>query len=130
MTGLDTNILVRFFAQDDPSQNRRADKLLQSLTPEEPGFVSLVLLAELVWVLRSQYRLNKAQLIECLERLLNSPELVVENHAAVTQSLRRFATTNADLADCLIEGCSRLAGCGRTVTFDVSAAKTAGMILL
>jgi predicted nucleic-acid-binding protein len=130
MIGLDTNILARFFAQDDPKQSRCSDELLQSLTPEEPGFISLVSFIELVWVLRSQYRLNKAQLIQCLERLLDSHELIVESHGAVTLALYRFATANADLADCLIERCGRLAGCSRTFTFDAEAAKSAGMILL
>jgi len=57
MTGLDTNILVRFFVKDDLEQSRRAKELLRTLTPESPGFVSLVALAEMIWVLRSQYRM-------------------------------------------------------------------------
>jgi predicted nucleic-acid-binding protein len=130
MTGLDTNILARFFAEDDPVQSRRADQLLQSLTPEAPGFISLVSLAELVWVLRSQYRLDKDQLIECLQRLLDSPELVVESQTAVTQALHRFSSGKADLADCLIERSGHLAGCSKTYTFDVQASKFAGMSLL
>jgi len=130
MIGLDTNILVRFFVDDNPSQNQRADELLRSLSPESPGFISLVSLAELVWVLRGQYRLDKSQLIDCVERLLDSPELMVESHAAVTQALRRFADEKADLADCLIERCGHLAGCSNTVTFDVNASRFAGMKLL
>jgi len=130
MTGLDTNILVRFFTKDDPTQAGRAKKLLRTLTIESPGFVSLVSLIELIWVLRSQYHWSKAQLMFSLERLLNSSELVLEGHAAVTQALRRFATVKADFADCLIERCCHLAGCRHTVTFDVDASKSAGMSLL
>ena len=130
MTGLDTNVLVRFFTLDDPRQSRRSELLLKTLTPEAPGFVSIVSLVELVWVLRSIYRLPKAHLILCLERLLDAPELVVESHAALTQALRRFAGARADFADCLIERSGHSAGCGETVTFDVNAAKNAGMTLL
>ena len=130
MTGLDTNVLVRFFAWDDPVQGRRAELLLQKLTPEEPGFVTIISMVELVWVLRSRYRVPKAQVIECLERLLDSPELVVENHSAMHQALRRFAEANVDFADCLIEKVGRVAGCRETVTFDRAAAKGAGMRLL
>ncbi len=83
MIGLDTNILARFFAQDDPEQGLRAEALLQSLTPETPGFISLVSLTELVWVLRGTYRMPRARLVSCLERLLDSPELVFE----ITQPL-------------------------------------------
>ncbi len=130
MTGLDTNILVRFFTKDEARQSSRAKKLLQSLTSESPGFISLVSLIELAWVLRSRYHLNKAQLILGMERLLNTSELVIENQSAVTQSLGRFAASKADFADCLIERSGHMAGCRETVTFDVNASKSAGMRLL
>ena len=130
MTGLDTNILVRFFTKDDRDQGNRAKALLQTLSPELPGYISLVSLIEMVWVLRSRYRLSKVDLIKHLERLLNSSELVVENHPAVNQALRRFAGASSDFADCLIERSGHLAGCHETVTFDVKAARFAGMRLL
>jgi predicted nucleic-acid-binding protein len=130
MTGLDTNILVRLLAQDDPEQSQRAVEFLQTLSPDMPGFVSLVSLIELIWVLRSQYRMNKARLILGLEWLLNSAELVLESQEAVAQALGRFASVKADFADCLIERSCHAAGCRETVTFDVDAARNAGMMLL
>jgi predicted nucleic-acid-binding protein len=130
MKGLDTNILVRFYAQDDLEQCKRGDRFLQTLTAESPGYVSLVSLIELVWVLRSQYRLSKPELIKVLEQLLDSPELMVENQTAVTLALHRFSRFKADFADCLIERSGTAAGCGETVTFDVNASRFAGMTLL
>jgi predicted nucleic-acid-binding protein len=130
MTGIDTNILVRFFAEDDPDQSRRADRFLQSLSPESPGFLSLVSIAELVWVLRSRYGIKKRQLIEYLEMLLNSSELVLESQVSVNQALGRFKSGKADFADCLIERSGALAGCTDTVTFDEDASKLSGMRLL
>jgi predicted nucleic-acid-binding protein len=130
MTGLDTNILVRLFAKDDLDQGNRVATFMRSLTPESPGYVSLVSLIEMVWVLHSQYRSSKAQLIQCLEHLLDLPELMIEDHAAVTSALSRFSIFNADFADCLIERLGNAAGCKETVTFDVNASKFAGMRLL
>ncbi len=130
MIGLDTNVLVRFFAQDDPDQCRRADSFYAIITPENPGFISLVVLAELVWVLIRRYGVTKSQLIQCLNQLLDSPEMVLEGQTAVTQALRRFASAKVDFVDCLIERCGHLAGCGETVTFDVNASASAGMTLL
>jgi len=130
MTGLDTNILVRLLAQDDPAQSQRAVEFLQTLSREMPGFVSLVSLIELIWVLRSQYRMNKARIILGLEWLLNSAELVVESQDAVAQALGRFASVKADFADCLIERLGYTAGCNETVTFDLNASRFAGMRLL
>ncbi len=130
MIGIDTNILVRFFAKDDVVQSARAKAFLQTLSPGSPGFVSLICLIELVWVLRSQYDLGKAQLVERLEQLLNSPELILESQEAVAQAMQRFARVKADFADCLIERSGHALGCHETVTFDEGAARLVGMRLL
>jgi predicted nucleic-acid-binding protein len=130
MTGIDTNILVRYFAKDDAIQASRAKSFLLTLTPASPGFVSLISLIELVWVLRSQYRFDKPQLVPMLEQLLDSTELVLENQSAVEQAVRRFAAAKVDFADCLIERSGHTSGCHETVTFDAIAAKLAGMRLL
>ncbi|MGB6194151.1 MAG: type II toxin-antitoxin system VapC family toxin [Terracidiphilus sp.] len=111
MTGIDTNILARFFTQDDPAQSGRVDEFLQSLTLDEPGFVSLVVLAELVWVLRGYYGATKAQIIESVKSLLTTPEIVVEAETAVVQALARYTSNTADFADCMIERCGHIAGC-------------------
>jgi len=130
MTGIDTNILARFFAQDDPDQSRRAEEFLQSLTPDAPGFVSLVSLAELVWVLRSRYGMKRAHLIQCVNQMLDSPEFVLEGQTVVAQALVRYAHEKAEFADCLIERSGHLQGCRETVTFDVNASRFSGMKLL
>jgi predicted nucleic-acid-binding protein len=130
MTGLDTNILVRYFTKDDLVQGSKASLLIRNLTLESPGYVSLVALIELVWVLRSRYRLSKADLIRHLELLVDSPELIVESQTAVAMALRRFAVFKADFTDCLIERLGASAGCAETVTFDVDASRFAGMRLI
>ena len=130
MIGIDTNILARFLAQDDAEQGRRADSLLQTLSPQNPGFVSLVSLIELAWLMRSRYHMSKSELIQNLERLLNSPELVIESQQTVGQAIARFGAAKTDFADCLIERSGHVAGCRHTVTFDENAAKTSGMKLL
>jgi predicted nucleic-acid-binding protein len=130
MTGLDTNVLVRYIVRDDLAQTERVDTLLLEFTPETPGFISLVALAELSWVLRSYYRMPKAELIVCLERLVNSRNLVLEGDAAIRQALVKYASARCDFTDCLIERLGFLGGCTRTFTFDTSAAKSTGMVLL
>jgi predicted nucleic-acid-binding protein len=130
MIGIDTNILVRYFTRDDVAQAGRAKSFLLTLSPASRGFVSLICLMELVWVLRSQYRFGKSELVPMLEQLLDSTELVLENQPAVEQALRRFAAARVDFADCLIERSGHTSGCHETVTFDASAAKLLGMRLL
>jgi predicted nucleic-acid-binding protein len=130
MIGLDTNVLLRFFLQDDPDQSARAAALMSSFSLREPGFVSGVTIAESVWVLERFYRKPKHEVTFFVQGLLESQQLVVENHDAVAQALRRFEASNADFADCLIERLGHSAGCARTMTFDLNASKISGMVLL
>lgn len=130
MIGIDTNLLVRLTMQDDPVQCAKVDSFLASLSPQKVGFVSLVTLIESVWVLERRYRLPKFDLIRFVQELLDAPELKLERDAAVSQALQRFTASTADFADCLIERVSHHAGCTHTVTFDLAASKSSGMVLL
>jgi len=128
MIGLDTNVLVRYVAQDDAKQSAKASELIESLTVSSPGFITMVTVVELVWVLQSpRYESSKAEIIVVLEMLLRTRELKLENAETVWQALRKFTDSNAGFADCLIERSAHAAGCDHTVTFDIKAAKTAGM---
>lgn len=130
MTGLDTNVLVRYVMQDDARQAARATALIESFSAEEPGFVPVVTVVELVWVLAGSYGLARAQVAAALEALLRAKELVVERADIVTQALKRYGTGGADFADALIERLAVSAGCTATMTFDAGAAKSAGMTLV
>jgi predicted nucleic-acid-binding protein len=58
--GLDTNVIVRYLAQDDARQAAVATRLIEgSLTAEARGFISIVTLAEVVWVMASNYRATR-----------------------------------------------------------------------
>jgi len=130
MTGLDTNILVRYLTEDDPVQTIAAGRVMDSFSSDSPGFISLIVLAELVWVLESFYRFTRKEIERVLETLLRSEELVLERAEIVSQALRMFRGSRADFADCLIERCGHAADCEHTVTFDQKAAAGAGMRLL
>ena len=73
MIGLDTNVLVRYLTQDDPRQSASATRLLEdTLTVERQGFVSTVVLVELVWVLETGYRCRRVEVAGVIERLLRA----------------------------------------------------------
>lgn len=129
MIGLDTNIVVRYLTHDDPAQAAAAVRVMDSLTSHSPGFLSLIVIVELVWVLQAAYRFKKSEIEQVLETLLRSKELVIERAEIVSQALRKFSAGRADFADCLIERCGHAADCLYTVTFDRNAAG-AGMRLL
>ena len=72
MIGLDTNVLVRYFAQDDPRQSAAASRLIERLTPENPGLVTSVVLAETVWVMEDLYAAKREQIASIVEDLLRA----------------------------------------------------------
>lgn len=130
MTGLDTNILARYLLQDDSHQSPQADLVLECLTPEEPGWVGVVTILELVWVLTRQNRVRRAELAEILRQLLTREEIVVEQTEILQKALYQFQMGKADFADCVIAASAKAAGCSRTLTFDRDAARDAGMELI
>lgn len=130
MIGIDTNVLVRYIVQDDPTQSKRASRLIENeCSAAKPGFISHVVLVELVWVSESCYAATRVEVAEIVRRILSIRQLNVQNAEIAWKALRLFETGKADFADCLVERIAASAGCTSIVTFDKAAAK-AGMTLL
>lgn len=128
MIAVDTNVLVRYFAQDDEIQSAKARQCLENeLTPDQPGFISSIVLVELIWVLDGIYAVPMAGVIEIIEALLNAQTLVVEHSDAVERALH---LAHGDIADALIHEIGKIAGCAKTVTFDKKFARLVGVELL
>lgn len=130
MIGLDTNVLVRYIAQDDAAQSPLATRFIEGdCSVEQPGFIGLVTLVELVWVLESCYAATRSEVAVIVRRMLEAKQLLVQDAETVWKALHSFELGPADFADCLVEKIAADAGCAQTVTFDKDAAK-AGMKLL
>lgn len=129
MIGLDTNVLVRYAAQDDQQQSALADALIDSLTPESPGFVSSVALAESIWVLRKVFRVDSEAISRFVSHLLAAREIAVEHPEAIRNALEA-TEGSAQFTDALLAQIGSGAGCDYTVTFDQRAAELPGMRLL
>lgn len=124
MLGLDTNVLVRYIVQDDPDQAAAAERLIEGrCTAQAPGYVSVLVLVELAWVLTSAYEYEKAAVIPVVRQLLRTAELAVEDRQAIWAALREFESGGADFADYLIAHRNRAHGCTQTCTFDPRAAR-------
>jgi predicted nucleic-acid-binding protein len=125
--GLDTNVIVRYLAQDDVRQAAIATRLIEgSLSAEARGFVSIVTLAEIVWVMSSNYRAARAVVADIVEGLLTAPQLAIEKADVIWRALRAFRESKADFSDAVIVELGRDAGCTKTVTFDRHAAAHPG----
>lgn len=129
MIGLDTNVVIRYVAQDDAVQAGIATRTFDNLTESDQGYVSTVVLVEIDWVLRRAYKVERASAAAVLQGLLESSEINLERPDAVRRALNRVAS-GADFADALIAELGITAGCDYTATLDQAAARLAGMRLL
>ena len=131
MTGLDTNVLVRYFAQDDPIQSRKAVEIIERrLTEDEPGFVSVVTMVETVWVLSRVYGLRDHEIVRVVEGMLQSDTLVAQNEQEVFTAVAALRSGRGSFADALVSALGRWAGCTSTLTFDMKAGRMDGFALL
>jgi len=118
---VDTNILLRFVMRDDENQFAKANSFLSSRTPDDPAFVSLIVLVEFAWTLRQRYGYSRKDIVSLVAILLEAREIVFEDESHL--SIIVSEATRGDLADHLISYCATRAGCSSTVTFDTDAAK-------
>lgn len=131
MIGLDTNVLVRYLAQDDPVQSPKATALFeQRLSLGEPGFISVVAMAETVWVLDRAYGLSGREIATAVERILQADVLVIENEQEVFAAMTALAEGRGGFADALVAALGTRAGCTATLTFDRRAVRLPGFALL
>ena len=129
MLGIDTNVLVRYLTRDDQSQYEKARRLIdREVAKGEPVLVSLLVLLETEWVLRSRYELAKADIVAAFSALLDTADLTFEDEPSVENAVYSWKDSAADFADCLIEARNRRLGCRATATFDGRALKLAGFI--
>lgn len=116
MIALDTNVLVRFLAEPNTAQGALANKfIIEQLTPDNPGYVSSLVLAETIWVLEDIYEVSREDVRIHLMHLLNASELFLEHADAVSMAL---TLPHPDLADCILHEIGQAAGCSLTATFD------------
>jgi predicted nucleic-acid-binding protein len=129
--GLDTNVIVRYITQDDARQAAAASKLFERvLTIDRPGFIGLITLCELAWVLADCYEADKRRIATVIEGLLGSRQLLVEEAEVVWKALRAWERSPADFSDILVGQLLLARGCEKIVTFDKAAARLPAFELL
>ena len=129
MLGIDTNVLVRFLVRDDPEQFERARRLIKrEVGGGEAVLISLLVLLETEWVLRSRYGVTKTETVAALSALLDTVELQFEDEPSVEKAVFTWKDSAAEFAACLISARHRALGCRATATFDARARKLSGVV--
>ena len=124
MIGLDTHILMRYLVQDDPVQSPRATAIItRQLSEQEPGFVSLVTLLEVYWVLKSVFHRSRQDLASDLEMLLSADTLEIQNQQEVYTAVIALRSGTGSFEDALVGALGIWRGCTATLTLDKDAAR-------
>jgi len=122
MRAVDTNLLVRLIARDEPRQTASAEVFI-----ENGAWVSVLALAEATWVLSSVYELGPKDQAKAIEMLLNHQDLVLQDAETVSAALALFRARPAlGFSDCLMLHLARKAGHLPLGTFDRNLAKIEG----
>ena len=123
MISLDTNVILRYLLQDDPKQSRQANQIIdRQLSEQNPGFISLVSVLEIAWVLRSLLQRDPFQIASHIEHLLAADSLEVQNEQQVFEAAFAVKRGTGEFEDAVDSGAlDAWAGCCRTLTFDRKA---------
>lgn len=131
MIGIDTNILVRYLAQDDPAQARRVEAFLSTALDDGTRLhVDDIVLCELVWVLRAAYRLGKATIVEALDKVMSTAIFSFDDRELLRVALHDYREGTGDFSDYVIGRRNARTRCEHTVTFDRALGNESSFVLL
>ena len=119
MIGVDTNVLVRYFARDDAAQARKVDAFVDGALDDDTKLhISDIVLCELVWVLRAAYRLGKPAITNVLEKVLATAAFSFDDRELLRAAVSDYIDGSGDFADYVIGRRNARSGCDHTVTLD------------
>ena len=119
MIGIDTNILLRLWLNDDPAQNKRIDALLAEHGGRpESLLVTDVVLVEAIWTLRSAYAQDKAAQLLAVRSILEETAFAFEDRDSVASAAVLFEQGTCGFSDCLVVARHAQRGCEFTATLD------------
>jgi predicted nucleic-acid-binding protein len=116
---IDTNLLVRYLTDDDHAKAKAVDVLLSKAGRGEIKIlVPSIVIAELVWVLESFYKMESLGIAELVEAVLNTPGVEVMDKTIIKSAVKLYKVKNIDMIDAWIIEFAKEAGVGAIYTFD------------
>jgi predicted nucleic-acid-binding protein len=125
--GADTNVLVRFLADDDDTQTPMAARLFSD-TKNQPIFLSMMVLGETFTVLTRVKRFPPSHVIDAFRDLTRSGAFEIEDLSMLQSALDDAERAGCGLTDAIISRQNLVLGCTTTATFDHRATRLAGMV--
>jgi predicted nucleic-acid-binding protein len=121
MIGLDTNVLLRLFVEDDAAQSDRARRHVGAMTVDEPCVINSVVFAEFAWALAKKMKQKRTEVARLLEAVLSADDLHIPDRRAAERALAAYRSGKADFPDYFLAEINLELGCASTATFDLAA---------
>jgi predicted nucleic-acid-binding protein len=121
MIGLDTNVLLRLFIEDDPGQSDRARRFVNAAAADEPCVINPIVLAEFAWTLARNFKKKRPEVARLIEGVLSMDDLDVPFRRAARGALVAYRDGRADFPDYFLAAINAELGCVSTATFDRDA---------
>ncbi len=117
MTGLDTNILARYYIQDEADKEAKKQHQL-ARTLIESGQALMVcktVMLEFEWVMRGYYHFSASEIVAVFKHLLSLETVSLEDRASIKQAVANFEA-GFDFADALHH--ASYINCDNVASFD------------
>ena len=121
MIGLDTNVFLRLFVEDNPDQTARARRFAADAAKEDVCFVNAVVLAEFAWTLGRRMKRKKPEIARLIEQALLADDLEIAHRECAARAVAAYRIGEADFADYYLAEINQESGCATTATFDRDA---------
>ena len=121
MIGLDTNLLLRLFIDDDSQQYDRARRFFDAASARETCVVNAVVLAEVAWTLVRGFRRKRREVAHLIAELLSADDVEIQHRSAAERALAAYRSGKADFPDYFLAEINIELGCASTATFDRDA---------
>jgi uncharacterized protein len=97
---IDTNIFLRFFTADVPGQSENTKRLIDEIARGSAEVItSDLVIAELVWVMESFYKLPVHEIVTKLSFILNLRGLKLVNKSLILEALEDYEQHHVDYID-------------------------------
>ena len=117
MIGLDTNVLARYYIDDEANTEAQGQRLAarRFIESGQPLMVSKSVILELAWVMRGYYGFDPVEVASVMRHLLGQAHITVEDRDAVQQALSNCCA-GLDFADALHHASYK--SCASVASFD------------
>jgi predicted nucleic-acid-binding protein len=97
---VDANVILRFLTKDPPEMAERSARLMAKAERGEVSlYISLLVLAEVIWVLKSFYRYSMTAIAHVIISLVSASGIEVDNRELIIRAVELARDRNVDFAD-------------------------------